>query len=93
MFHVGRPGPRDAHHGMVRAQNGIGMPPRTRLTKTRDLLAALSADGWEVARNGPGDHVQFKHPAKPGRVTVDSGRREQAIGTLRSVYRQARWEW
>ncbi|TXM90334.1 type II toxin-antitoxin system HicA family toxin [Methylobacterium sp. WL30] len=69
------------------------MPPRVRLSKTRDLLAALEADGWGIARKGPGDHVQLKHSTRPGRVTVDAGRREQAIGTLRSVYRQAGWAW
>lgn len=67
------------------------MPHRTR--ETRDLLSRLRTDGWIVARNGPGDHVQFKHPDKPGRVTLDTGRREQALGTLRSIYRQAGWEW
>lgn len=61
--------------------------------KTRSLLALLGKDGWFVARNGPGDHVQDKHPTKPGRVTIDTGRREQAIGTLRSIYRQAGWDW
>lgn len=60
---------------------------------TRDLLRKLRDDGWFAARNGPGDHVQFKHPTKPSRVTVDTGRREQVIGTLRSIYRQAGWEW
>ncbi len=61
--------------------------------ETRDLLSRLRADGWVVARNGPGDHVQFKHPGKPGRVTLDTGRREQVLGTLRSIYRQAGWDW
>jgi predicted RNA binding protein YcfA (HicA-like mRNA interferase family) len=37
--------------------------------KSREIIAALEADGWyEVARKG--SHVQFKHKAKPGRVTV-----------------------
>ncbi|MER2266697.1 type II toxin-antitoxin system HicA family toxin [Methylobacterium oxalidis] len=66
---------------------------RERLHVTRALLARLRDEGWVVARRGPGDHVQFKHPARPGRVTIDTGRREQAIGTLRSVYRQAGWDW
>ena len=61
--------------------------------KTRDVMAKLAADGWYIARNGPGDHVQYKHPTKPGRVTIDTGAREQTTGTLRSIYRQAGWEW
>jgi predicted RNA binding protein YcfA (HicA-like mRNA interferase family) len=46
-----------------------------------------------VARKGPGDHVQYRHPAKPLRVSLDAGAREIATGTLRSIYRQAGWEW
>ncbi|MRI54432.1 type II toxin-antitoxin system HicA family toxin [Methylobacterium sp. DB1607] len=61
--------------------------------ETRDLIGRLRADGWVVARKGPGGHVQYKHPTKPGRVTLDTGRREQAMGTLRSIFRQAGWDW
>jgi predicted RNA binding protein YcfA (HicA-like mRNA interferase family) len=46
-----------------------------------------------VKRRGPGDHVQFVHPSKPGKVTLDTGVREIPIGTLRSVFRQAGWKW
>jgi predicted RNA binding protein YcfA (HicA-like mRNA interferase family) len=49
-------------------------------------------EGW-VARSGRGDHVVFKHPEKPGRVTVDTGVKEIPIGTLRSIYRMAGWKW
>ena len=61
--------------------------------KTADVLRRLSADGWIVARKGPGDHLQYQHPARPGRVTVDAGAREIPTGTLRSIYRQAGWKW
>lgn len=61
--------------------------------KTRDVVARLLEEGWKVARKGPGDHVQFKHSAKPGRVTVDMGARDIPTGTLRSICRQAGWEW
>jgi predicted RNA binding protein YcfA (HicA-like mRNA interferase family) len=69
----------------------VTVKPRRR--KTRDVVAALQADGWFVARKGPGDHLQFKHPVKPGKVTVDSGEPEIPTGTLRSIYRQAGWDW
>ena len=56
---------------------------------SRDILAALRADGWvEVAQKG--SHVQLKHPVKAGRVTVPHPRRDLPIGTLRSIERQAR---
>ncbi|WP_279357980.1 type II toxin-antitoxin system HicA family toxin [Methylobacterium indicum] len=69
------------------------MAPKQRSRKTRDVLAMLVKDGWFVARKGPGDHVQYKHPTKPGKVTVDSGASEIPTGTLHNIYRQAGWEW
>jgi predicted RNA binding protein YcfA (HicA-like mRNA interferase family) len=71
----------------------VDMSRKDHSASTRDVVAKLLADGWIVARKGPGDHVQYRHPAKPGRVTIDSGSREQTTGTLRSIYRQAGWEW
>lgn len=64
-------------------------PPMT----PREVMRRLSFDGWVVVRKGPGDHVQLKHPDRPGRVTLDTGAREIPTGTLRSVFRQAGWNW
>ena len=61
--------------------------------KTADVQRRLSAEGWVIARKGPGDHLQYKHPVRPGRVTVDAGAAEIPTGTLRSIYRQAGWKW
>ena len=58
-----------------------------------DIVRMLTSDGWVLKRKGPGDHRQFTHPHKPGKVTVDMGVREIPIGTLRSIYRQAGWPW
>jgi predicted RNA binding protein YcfA (HicA-like mRNA interferase family) len=55
---------------------------------SRDIIAAIEADGWrEVDRKG--SHVQFKHPTKPGRVTVPHPTRDIPVGTLRGIERQA----
>jgi predicted RNA binding protein YcfA (HicA-like mRNA interferase family) len=55
---------------------------------SRDVLAALRADGWEqVAQKG--SHINLKHPVKPGRVTVPHARRDLPVGTLKSIERQA----
>jgi predicted RNA binding protein YcfA (HicA-like mRNA interferase family) len=55
---------------------------------SKAVIAALKADGWfEV--NQKGSHVQFKHAAKPGRVTVPHPKRDLPIGTLRSIEKQA----
>ncbi len=55
---------------------------------SRDVIRLLLADGWvEVARRG--SHAQFKHPTKPGRVTVPHPKRDLPLGTLKSIERQA----
>ena len=55
---------------------------------SREVIAALLADGWrQVAKRG--SHAQFKHPTKPGRVTVVHPEREIPKGTLRSIERQS----
>lgn len=55
---------------------------------SRDVIKALEASGWvEMAQAG--SHKQFKHPAKTGRVTVPSPRKDIPLGTLRSIERQS----
>ncbi|MAY29650.1 MAG: addiction module toxin, HicA family [Aurantimonas sp.] len=55
---------------------------------SRDILAALLADGWrEVRRRG--SHMQLKHPTKPGLVTLPHPKRDLPSGTLRSIEKQA----
>ena len=55
---------------------------------SRDILAALLADGWrEVRRRG--SHMQLKHPTKPGLVTLPHPKRDLPNGTLRSIEKQA----
>ena len=57
--------------------------------KTRDLLKLLRRDGWRVARVR-GSHYHFKHPVKPGIVTVPVKRgADVPLGTLKSILRQA----
>ena len=57
--------------------------------KVRDVVRLVEAAGWALV-NTEGSHRQFKHPAKPGRVTV-SGHLgdDMPKGTLGSVKRQA----
>ncbi|WP_046635270.1 type II toxin-antitoxin system HicA family toxin [Neorhizobium galegae] len=56
--------------------------------KSAEIIALLRRDGWmEVAQKG--SHVQFKHPQKPGRVTVPHPKRDIPLGTLRSIEKQA----
>ncbi len=54
------------------------------------LIRMLRQDGWgHVATKG--SHWQFKHPAKPGRVTVPHPKKDIPRGTVASIYRQAGW--
>lgn len=63
------------------------------MTKSRRaIIKMLEADGWIFVR-AVGSHHQFKHPTKPGKVTVPHPAKEICIATLRSVYRQAGWDW
>jgi predicted RNA binding protein YcfA (HicA-like mRNA interferase family) len=57
-------------------------------THSRDVLAALRADGWEqVAQKG--SHLHLKHPVRAGRVTGPHPQPNLPIGTLKSIERQA----
>ena len=58
------------------------------IMRLQDIIKALKSDGWkQVAQKG--SHVQFKHPTKPGRVTVPHPKSDIPIGTLRSIEKQA----
>lgn len=53
-----------------------------------DVVSKLKAGGWyEVGRKG--SHVQFKHPERPGRVTVPHPKKDLPIGTLKSIEKQS----
>ena len=55
---------------------------------SREVIAILKNDGWyEVTCEG--DHHQFKHPTKKGRVTVPHPKKDVSIGTLKGIERQA----
>lgn len=57
--------------------------------KVRDVIKALEEDGWYLVKTR-GDHRQYKHPTKKGKVTV-SGKPGIDVpdGTLNSIWHQA----
>ncbi|MFS8117346.1 MAG: type II toxin-antitoxin system HicA family toxin [Microcoleus sp.] len=60
--------------------------------KIREVLKRLEADGWYEARMR-GSHRVMKHPEKSGIVVVPgSFSDEVAIGTLKSIWKQAQLE-
>lgn len=57
--------------------------------KVREIVHLIEAEGWRLVRT-KGSHRQFKHPAKPGTVTV-AGKPSLDLppGTLNSILKQA----
>jgi len=57
--------------------------------KVREVIRLLERDGWQLVVTR-GSHRQFKHPEKPGRVTVSGNPGDDMPkGTCASVKRQA----
>ncbi len=55
---------------------------------SREVIKLLEADGWhEVGCSG--DHHQFKHPEKPGRVTITHPKKDLPKRTLKSIEKQS----
>ena len=52
------------------------------------LIKQLKADGWFHVHT-VGSHQQFKHPTKPGKVTVPHPKKDLPIGTVRNILKQA----
>ena len=60
--------------------------------KVREIIAMLNKDGW-VLKATKGDHRQYTHGTRPGKVTI-SGRMADNIpqGLLNSIFKQAGWK-
>lgn len=57
--------------------------------KGADLIRQLTSDGWYLTHI-VGSHHQFRHPTKPGKVTVPHPKKDLPLGTVRSILKQAR---
>lgn len=59
--------------------------------KVIEVIRLLEADGWYLAYV-KGDHRQYKHPTKDGKVTV-RGKKSEDLGQflLNSIWKQAGW--
>ena len=57
--------------------------------KVRDIVRLIEKDGWYWVRT-KGSHHQYKHPTKPGLVTVPGNPGDDvASGTLNNILKQA----
>jgi predicted RNA binding protein YcfA (HicA-like mRNA interferase family) len=57
--------------------------------KVKDAIRLLEKEGWFLVATR-GSHRQYKHPVRPGRVTVASKPSDDlAPGTLNSILKQS----
>ena len=57
--------------------------------KIHNVITLIEDDGWYLVAT-KGSHRQYKHPSKPGRVTIAGHPNDDlAPGTLNSVFKQA----
>ena len=57
--------------------------------KVREAIRLIENDGWYLVETR-GSHRQFKHPIKPGRVTIAGKPSDDlAPGTRNSILKQA----
>ena len=61
--------------------------------KTKEIVRMLLDDGWYELKRTGGDHRQFKHPTKKGRVTIN-GKPNEAVEQflINSIFKQAGWK-
>lgn len=59
---------------------------------SREIIQRLKQDGWELVRT-KGDHHVFRRPDGGNIVVVPHPKRDLPTGTLRSIFRQAGWDW
>lgn len=59
------------------------------MRKVREAIRAVERDGWRLVATR-GSHRQYRHPAKPGKVTI-AGKfsKDLAPATWNSILKQA----
>lgn len=55
---------------------------------SREIIKLLENDGWFLFEVR-GDHYQFKHPVKKGKITVTYPKRDIPIGTVKQIIKQS----
>jgi predicted RNA binding protein YcfA (HicA-like mRNA interferase family) len=60
--------------------------PESCVHNSRQVIKRLEDEGWALARI-KGSHHQFKHPVKPGLVTVKHPDSDIPAGTLHNIRR------
>lgn len=55
---------------------------------SKEIIRRLEADGWHLVRVN-GSHHHYRHPTKPGTVTVPHPKKDLKVGTVKSIEKQA----
>lgn len=55
---------------------------------SQEVINILKKNGWVLVRITSSHHI-FKHPTKPGHVTVPHPRKDLTMKTLKSIERQS----
>jgi len=55
---------------------------------SREIIKILNKDSWYLV-DTTGDHYQFKHPIKKGKITVPHPNKNLKIRTIKSILKQA----
>lgn len=58
------------------------------MVSSKEILKILQKNGWIIVAQ-KGSHVQLKHPARKGRVTVPHPKKDLPAGTVKSIEKQA----
>lgn len=62
------------------------------ILKVREIIRLIEADGWYLVAT-KGSHRQYKHPDKPGRITIAGHLADDlAPGTMNSIFKQAQFK-
>ncbi len=55
---------------------------------SKQVIKMLEADGWEL-RNVKGSHHVFRHPTKPGHISVPHPKMDLGVGLVHKLLKQA----
>lgn len=56
--------------------------------KAKELESKLLKDGWYYV-DQKGSHRHFKHPTKPGKITIPAHKNDLKLKTAESILKQA----
>ena len=55
---------------------------------SKDLIKQLESQGWQL-RNVKGSHHVFRHPERPGHISVPHPRKDLGVGLVAKLLKEA----